>query len=133
MHSIELEVSTGTDAGWVSVCALDQLEPLWAEAALLRGQQVAIVLLPDGNLHAVTNQDPVTGSFVMSRGIVGSRGDRPTIASPLHKQVYDQATGECFTTPELSLRTFPLRIEVGIVQVWLDAAELPTPTAPASA
>jgi nitrite reductase (NADH) small subunit len=31
----------------------------------------------------------------MSRGIVGSRGDAPTVASPMHKQVFDLRTGIC--------------------------------------
>lgn len=106
-------------ADWTSVCALDRLEPLWGEAALIDGVQVALVLLPDGQLFAVSNQDPVTGSFVMSRGIVGSRGARPTLASPLHKQIYDLETGECFTSADYSLRTFPVRVEHGTVQVQL--------------
>jgi len=107
----------GTPAEWSGVCALDRLEPLWGEAALIDGVQVALVLLPDGSLYAVSNQDPATGSFVMSRGIVGSRGDRPTLASPLHKQVYDLETGECFTSPDYVLRTFPVRVDHGTVQI----------------
>ena len=97
-------------AGWTRVCSLDQLEPLWGEAALVDGRQIALFLVPDGRLYAVANQDPATGSFVMSRGIVGSRGDRHTIASPLHKQVYDLATGECLSAPEYALETIPVRI-----------------------
>ncbi|ASD21598.1 nitrite reductase (NAD(P)H) small subunit [Cryobacterium sp. LW097] len=104
-------------ADWTSVCDLDRLEPLWAEAALIDGVQVALVLLPDGHLFAVSNQDPATGSCVMSRGIVGSRGDRPTLASPLHKQVYDLETGECFTSADYALPTFPVRVDHGTVQI----------------
>ena len=107
----------GTPAEWSGVCALDRLEPLWGEAALIDGVQVALVLLPDGTLYAVSNQDPATGSFVMSRGIVGSRGARPTLASPLHKQIYDLETGECFTSSDYALRTFPVRIDRGTVQI----------------
>ncbi|MGY4860098.1 nitrite reductase small subunit NirD [Cryobacterium sp. AP23] len=107
----------GTPTDWTGVCEFDGLEPLWGEAALIDGVQIALVLLPDGSLYAVSNQDPATGSFVMSRGIVGSRGARPTLASPLHKQVYDLETGECFTSPEYALRTFPVRIDNGMVQV----------------
>lgn len=113
--------STRTER-WASVCALAELEPLWGEAALVGTEQVAIVLLPGGSVFAVTNEDPATGSFVMSRGIVGSRGDRYTLASPLHKQVYDLATGECFTSAAYALRTFPVRVDSGVVQVLLDAA-----------
>lgn len=105
--------------GWVDVCRLSQLEPLWAEAAMVDGRQLALVLMASGTVYAVSNQDPATGSFVMCRGIVGSHGDRDTLASPLHKQVYDLATGECFSSADLTLPTFPTRIEAGSVQVRL--------------
>jgi len=101
------ELLTVTD-----VCAIGELEPLWGEAALVGGHQIALFLLPDGSLYAVSNQDPATGAFVMSRGIVGSRGSHHTIASPLHKEVYNLETGECFTTPALRLPTF----DVGVVE-----------------
>ena len=113
-----------TETAWIAICLLVQLEPLWGEAALVAGEQIAIFLLPDGTLHAVSNRDPATGSFVMSRGIVGSRGvdgsgQRPTIASPLHKQVYDLDTGECYTAPHLQLPVHSIRVVDGEVQVSL--------------
>lgn len=104
-------------ATWTAVCPVAELEPFWGEAALIDGVQIALVLLPGGVLHAVANEDPVTGSFVMSRGIVGSRGDRATIASPLHKQVYDLETGECLSADGPGLRVFPVRVDEGVVQV----------------
>lgn len=55
----------------------------------------------------------------MARGILGSRGERPTIASPLHKEVYDLETGECFSTPGLAIATFRTRISDGMVEVEL--------------
>ena len=99
------------------VCAITELEPLWGEAALVDGHQIALFLLPDGSLYAVSNQDPATGSFVMSRGIVGSRGANHTIASPLHKEVYNLDTGDCFTNPELRLPTFDVSVVEGRVLV----------------
>ena len=108
---------------WATVCELAQLEPLWAVAALVDDEQLALVLMPSGTIYAVSNQDPATGSFVMCRGIVGSRGDRDTLTSPLHKQVYDLATGECFTAPDLRLRTYDVRVDAGLVQVRLVASD----------
>jgi nitrite reductase (NADH) small subunit len=55
----------------------------------------------------------------MARGITGSRGARPTLASPLHKEVYDLETGECLGTPGLRLQTFGTRIVAGYVEVEL--------------
>ena len=105
--------------GWADVCDLSQLEPLWAEAAIVDGEQLALVRMPDGTVYAVSNEDPATGSYVMCRGIVGSRGDRVTLTSPLHKQVYDLATGECLNSPDLRLRTFETSVESGSVRVRL--------------
>jgi nitrite reductase (NADH) small subunit len=48
-----------------------------------------------------------------------SRGARQTLASPLHKEVYDLRTGECLGVPELSLATFATRIVGGGLEVEL--------------
>ena len=132
LNGDETITNTQVDAetGWADVCPLSQLEPLWADAALIDGEQVAVALMPDGTVYAVSNQDPASGSFVMCRGIVGSRGTRHTLTSPLHKQVYDLATGECLTTPDFTLRTFAVRVEAGIVQVAPGLSRSGAPTAP---
>jgi nitrite reductase (NADH) small subunit len=113
------ELATGTVTGWHRVCALDELEPAWGEAALIGGRQVALFRTGPGEVFAVAHEDPATGAHVMARGIIGSRGTRPTIASPLHKEVYDLETGECFGTAGLSLETFSTRISDGYVEVQL--------------
>ncbi|RKR19502.1 nitrite reductase small subunit NirD [Arthrobacter oryzae] len=104
-------------AGWHRVCAVADLEPGWGEAALISGRQVALFRTVNGEVFAVAQQDPATGAHVMARGITGSRGSRPTIASPLHKEVYDLETGECFVNPELSLPSYRTRIVDGFVDV----------------
>ena len=73
----------------------------------------------NGEVFAVDNEDPATGAHVMARGITGSRGSRETIASPLHKEVYDLETGECLGNPELGLTTFGTRIVGGYIEVEL--------------
>ena len=79
----------------IRVCSVADLEVERGRAALLDDRQVALFLMPDGAVHAVDNLDPSSGANVISRGIVGTRGDAPTIASPMHKQVFDLRTGEC--------------------------------------
>ena len=78
---------------WVSVCRYDQLVPERGVAALVDGEQVALFRTFDGMLYAIGNRDPFSGAFVLSRGIVGSAGDAPTVASPVFKQVFDLRTG----------------------------------------
>ncbi|MGV0111097.1 nitrite reductase small subunit NirD [Arthrobacter sp. CP30] len=117
----ELVLQRPVDAGtteptWRPVCRLDDLEECWGEAALVDGEQIALFRLPGDRLHAVGNIDPRTRAAVMARGIVGSRGAAPTIASPLHKEVYDLTTGACLSGGE-GLLTYPVRSVDGVVQV----------------
>src|SRR5688500_14437163 len=113
------EAVSGISGGWHSVCRVEDLEPSWGEAALVEGRQVALFRTGATEVFAVAHQDPATGAHVMARGILGSRGERPTIASPLHKEVYDLETGECFSTPGLAIATFRTRISDGIVEIEL--------------
>ncbi|GAA1813569.1 nitrite reductase small subunit NirD [Agromyces neolithicus] len=107
-------------ATWQTTCEVDDLEHGWGEVALIGAQQVALVRVADDEVYAVDHHDPHTGAPVMARGIVGSRGERPTIASPLHKQVYDLGTGECFTDASLALRTYRTRVVGGMIEVEID-------------
>ena len=109
----------GAVSGWHTVCRVDDLELAWGEAALVAGRQVALFRTGANEVFAVAHEDPATGAHVMARGILGSRGARPTIASPLHKEVYDLETGECFSSPDLSLATFRTRIAGGVVEIEL--------------
>jgi nitrite reductase (NADH) small subunit len=102
---------------WERACAVTDLEPSWGEAALIRMKQIALFLLSPTEIYAVDHRDPHTEANVMARGIVGSKGDRPTIASPLHKEVYDLGTGECFTDPMLVLNTYETRVVGGYIEV----------------
>jgi nitrite reductase (NADH) small subunit len=111
---------------WIRVCAVDDIEPERGVAALVQGEQVALFRTFDGALYAIGNQDPFTGAFVLSRGIVGSRGDIPTVASPLHKQVFDLRTGSCFDDDSARVAAFPVRRRDGHVEV---RAELEDPAA----
>ncbi|MDN4610776.1 nitrite reductase small subunit NirD [Arthrobacter burdickii] len=115
MTELVLQRPTALSA-WVAVCRLDDLEECWGEAALVDGEQIALFRLPGNRLYAVGNIDPRTQAAVMARGIVGSRGAVPTIASPLHKEVYDLATGACLSGGQ-GLRAYPVRCVDGVVEV----------------
>ena len=102
---------------WIPVCAYRRLQPERGVAALVDDRAVAIFRLHDGTLRAIGNVDPFTGASVLSRGIVGSRGEAPTVASPLHKQVYDLRTGVCLDAPDVRVPVYPVRLRAGLVEV----------------
>jgi len=108
-------VMVSTD--WVDVMALADLEPELGVPALVGEHAVAVFRTWDDGIYAVSNLDPRTGASVMARGIVGSRGDVPTVASPLYKDVFDLRTGECLDDPAKNLALFEVRVLDGVVQV----------------
>jgi nitrite reductase (NADH) small subunit len=114
-------VALSTTQQWVQVCAYDDLVPERGVAALLGDVQVAIFRTYEGDVYAVGNADPVSGAQVMSRGIVGSVGATPTIASPMFKQVFDLRTGRCLTEPGRAVPTYPVWCDGGMVSVGVEA------------
>lgn len=103
--------------GWVDVIAESELPLEVGIPALVGGAPVAVFRTFDGAVYALSNLDPSTGASVMARGIVGSRGDTPTVASPLYKHVFDLRTGHCLDDASLALVAYEVRVQGGVVQV----------------
>ena len=122
---------------WLTVCRLDDLALERGAAALVPDEvdgvplitQVALFRLLDDTVLAVQQHDPFSDAHVLARGIVGTRRvddeDVPTVASPMHKQVFDLRTGTCLDpagkTPVAGrspdLRTWPVQVVDGEVRV----------------
>lgn len=120
-HHRLLAPSVAEQTQWHPVCPVSALESGWAVAAIVGGQQVALATV-GGDVFAVSHLDPLNGAPVMARGIVGSRrvdgeGHRPTITSPLLKQVYDLRTGRCYSDPGLALACYATRVVENVVEV----------------
>jgi nitrite reductase (NADH) small subunit len=112
-----------TAAGWLAVCGYDDLAPERGVCALVAEHQVAVFRTYDGRLYALANRDPFSGSYVLSRGIVGTRKGRPTVTSPMYKQVFDLATGQCLDDPGIRVPTFAVRRDGPLVEVARPGAE----------
>jgi nitrite reductase (NADH) small subunit len=102
---------------WVPVCRTEQLRVDVGVAALVGCQQVALFRLDVGEIRAIGNRDPYSRANILSRGIVGSRGEKVFVASPMYKQPFDLRTGECLDDPTVSVPTFRVRVVDGVVQV----------------
>jgi len=105
---------------WVDVCEHDDLPLDRGVCALVGPYQVAVFRVsPHEDLYAVSNYDPFSGAHVLSRGIVGSKGDTPKVASSIYKQSFDLRTGECLEDSSVTIATFPVRTVDRRVQVGL--------------
>jgi nitrite reductase (NADH) small subunit len=106
---------------WVDICDYDDLIPERGAAALVHGRQVAVFRTYEGELYALCHRDPFSGAYVLARGILGTRGGVPTVASPMYKQVFDLRTGRCLDDPALVVTAFRIRrTPAGRVEVAID-------------
>lgn len=107
-----------TVKAWVDVCGVDDLVPGRGVAALVGSHQVAVFRVPpDGELFALSNYDPFSKAFVLSRGLVGSTEESVTVASPVYKQRFDLRTGRSVDDPTVTVATYEVRAHDGRVQV----------------
>jgi nitrite reductase (NADH) small subunit len=102
---------------WVSVCALGAIARESGVAALVHGEAVAVFRDHLDEVHALSNVDPVSLASVLSRGIVGTRGGVPFVASPMHKQPYRLSDGVCLDDEAVRVPTYAVRVVDGTVQV----------------
>ncbi|PQV50754.1 nitrite reductase small subunit NirD [Paraburkholderia sp. BL21I4N1] len=106
---------------WQPICPLDEIVPNTGVCALVNGEQVAVFHVHDAHaqtaVYAIENFDPGSQAAVLSRGLIGSLGERVVVASPIYKHHFDLRTGECLETPAYSVGAFDTRVENG--QVWV--------------
>jgi nitrite reductase (NADH) small subunit len=103
---------------WVDVCSLDAIAPNTGVCALVTGQQVAIFRVGNGDeLYALSNYDPFSKAFVLSRGLVGDRNGTLKVASPIYKHNFSLTTGQCLDDETVKIPTFAIQIADNRVQV----------------
>jgi nitrite reductase (NADH) small subunit len=108
----------GAADAWIEVCALDDIIPGTGVAALVGGEQIAIVRpYASSEVFAISNYDPFSKAYVLARGIVGDRAGVAKIASPIYKQNFALATGECLDDPSVRIPVYPARVRGGRVEV----------------
>ena len=102
---------------WIDVCGYDDLQSELGTRVLVGDEHVAVFRTHEGAVHAISAIDPFSGASVLSRGIVGSCGDAPFVASPMYKQRFDLRTGQCLEDASVRVRVFPTEVTGGRVVV----------------
>jgi nitrite reductase (NADH) small subunit len=101
---------------WKKVCHLDEIAPFSGVATLVNGEQVAIFRV-NSDVYALSNYDPFSDAYVLSRGLVGDRNGILKVASPIYKQNFDLLTGRCLDDDNVSIPTWRTRVVDDIVQI----------------
>lgn len=67
--------------------------------------------------YACQNLCPHKFEMVLSRGILGSAGEIPKIACPLHKKTFSLIDGNCLSGENLSISIYPVLIKENRVYI----------------
>ena len=103
---------------WVDICSISEITPNTGVCGLVAGEQVAIFRVGNkADVFAISNYDPFSKAFVLSRGIVGDRNGITKVASPIYKQNFNLANGQCLDDESVSVPTFKVRVVEDKVQV----------------
>lgn len=99
--------------------------PVDGGAAIKHGKvQIAVYNFASrGQWYACQNMCPHMNAMVLSRGMIGTAGDEPKVACPLHKKPFSLKTGESLSGEEYALKVFPVRVENDDVFVKLPPEE----------
>ena len=108
---------------WMPVCRVDDIVPNTGVCALVEGRQIAIFRLDDGSVHAIDNRDPFSEANVLSRGIVGDLKGEIVVASPVYKQHFSLATGQCLEDAAVRVAVFPVRVDGDRISISVPQAQ----------
>ena len=115
--------STNDKKDWLTICNIDDIAKNTGVCADLNGKQVAIfhIKAPSASgrseVKAVCNLDPFAGSNVLSRGLITEKYKQYGGASPGLKQEFCLETGQCQQDEGVSIPTYNVRINNGLVQL----------------
>ncbi|WP_019673369.1 nitrite reductase small subunit NirD [Psychrobacter lutiphocae] len=114
------------------ICKLEDIIPEGGVCALIEGKQVAIFRTKDDQLFALDNYDPFSKANVLSRGLIGGTFLEDTaedgstikreviyIASPIYKQRFDLATGQCLDDDGIKLNSHTIILKDNDVLICL--------------
>jgi len=110
--------------GWMVVCGLDDIEDQRGVVRVVNGVDLAI--MRDGDeVFALDNLCPHRGGQIGDGMVMDGKA-----ICPLHTWDFDLRTGISPFNPDDSLRTFPVRVHRGHVEVDADAVPLAPPRPP---
>ena len=102
----------------IDICAVTDLIDDAGTAALIGDAQIALFYVKKTEqVFALNNYDPFSEANVLSRGIIGSIGDDLVVASPIYKQHFKLATGQCVEDESVSIHSYNAHINNGRVLI----------------
>ena len=107
-----------TMRSWFIACRTEDVPANGGVCVKYNDEQIALFHFTRKNeWYATQNECPHRKQMALSRGIIGDVADEPKIACPFHKKTFSLSTGECLSGDECSIKTYPVKIEKGLVLI----------------
>lgn len=96
---------------WHRVAERDRLPKDAGLAYRVDGGQLAVFhVASEDRYYASENRCPHKKDMVLARGLLGTQGDEPKVACPLHKKTFSLRTGKGLSDPAYCVKTFPVEL-----------------------
>jgi nitrite reductase (NADH) small subunit len=106
------------EQAWIMVCKTHEISSYSGMSAFVLGRQVAIFRV-SSDFYAISDFDPFSGAYVLSRGMVEKHKGVVKVGSPNYGKSFNLATGECLEDPSVKLPTYPTRVVGEVLQISL--------------
>ena len=95
---------------WIELGNISAVPRRGARCVNTPGRKIAVFRTAEDQIFAIENRCPHKGG-PLSEGIVHGA----SVTCPLHNWVFDLATGEAQGADEGSVRTYPVKVEDGVI------------------
>jgi len=111
MSAVSQQSSQCSEQRWEVICKLSELTTDRGVCALVDGKQIAVFKTRANEaIFAIDNFDPFSQANVLSRGVVGCLNNQLCVASPIYKQHFALASGQCLEDESVKLSTYDVRL-----------------------
>jgi len=108
---------------WFAACRTTDVPENGGVCVKYEDDQIALFhFTRRGEWYATQNECPHRRQMALSRGLIGTQGDEPKVACPFHKKTFSLLTGECLSDDECSIKTYPVKVENGVVYIGIEDA-----------
>lgn len=105
-------VTTDNVKTWYKAGVIGDFEKDGGVCVKYNDKQIAVYYFARrGEWYACQNVCPHKMEMVLSRGMIGTQGDEPKVACPLHKKTFSLKTGKGLSDENYEIAVYPVKVE----------------------
>lgn len=104
--------------GWLKVGKVTDIPENGGACIKYKDAQIAVFNYSATNeFFATQNECPHRNEMALSRGLIGDKAGEPKVACPFHKRNFSLKSGKCLSGDDYTIKTYPVKVEDGVVYV----------------